>query len=259
MYWLTYSAPLIVLWITVTLVNWGCVVLGAAARRRFAAELAGPEAQPFDVAYGAIFVLTALILGFSFSFATTRFDARRALVVREANAIGTTYLRAGYLPGELAARLRTTLREYAQTRLAVLASEENPAQVQASERSAAAMQGALWSIAEAAGRADPQNVQLALLTQTVNDTIDIAGEEAAAYRARVPITVVNLMLMMSVVASALVGGRIARPRSPQGALALLFGLLLATVVTAIVDLDRPQHGLVRVDLTSMQTVLRSMR
>lgn len=47
---------------------------------------------------GAVLGLLGLLLGFTFAMAVGRYDTRRGLVLKEANAIGTTYLRASLLP-----------------------------------------------------------------------------------------------------------------------------------------------------------------
>jgi len=65
---------------------------------RFSHRTAGDRKAPWRVAEGigamegAVFALLGL-LGFSYSGATSRLEARRNLIVQEANAIGTAYLR----------------------------------------------------------------------------------------------------------------------------------------------------------------------
>lgn len=255
--YLAYTAPLAVFWLTIIVANYACIALGFAIRRRFALQPGGPDEKAFDVAQGAIFALAALILGFSFSFASARFDARRLLIVEEANAIGTTYLRASYLPAGAADRFRSILRDYTQARLAAYAPD--PVSSEAMERKSIAMQGALWSVVVAAARDNPRNVQLGLLTQTLNDTIDISTKQSAALRNHVPTAVLGLVLVVNFVSTILLGVHFVRMLQPQIFLALVFGLLFATVVTTVVDLDRPQHGLVRIDVRPLQTQLQGMQ
>jgi hypothetical protein len=254
--YLAYTAPLAVFWLTITAANYACVALGFAIRRRFPLEPGGRGEKALDVAQGAIFVLASLILGFSFSFTSVRFDARRLLIVEEANAIGTTDLRGSYLPAGAADRFRSILRDYAQARLAVYV---DPARSEAMERKSMALQDALWSLVVLAARDDPRNVQLGLLTQTLNNTIDISTKQSAALRNHVPTAMLNLMLVVSFVAAIFLGVHFEQMRQRQIFLGLIFGLLFATVVTTIVDLDRPQHGFVRVDLRPLQAQLQRMQ
>ena len=252
--YLAYTAPLAVFWLTITVANCACVALGFAIRPRLALE---PDEKALDVAQGAIFVLASLILGFSFSFTSERFNARRLLIVEEANAIGTTYLRGSSLPASATDRFRSILRDYAQVRLATYTRD--PASSEAMERKSLAMQDALWSIVVMAAREDPRNVQLALLKQTLNDTIDISTKQSAALHNHMPTAMLGLVLVVTFVAAILLGVHFERMRQPQIFLGLVFGLLFATVVTTVVDLDRPQQGLVRVDLRPLQTQLERMQ
>ena len=66
---------------------------------------------------GAVFGLLGLLIAFTFSGAATRFDFRRSMIVQEANAIGTAYLRADVLDDPFRTNLRTALREYVSQRL----------------------------------------------------------------------------------------------------------------------------------------------
>src|SRR4029077_11356500 len=71
---------------------------------------------PVGTMVGATLGLLAFILAFTFGLAAARFDTRRQVILDEANAIGTTYLRAGMLP-ERREEIQTLLRNYVNTRL----------------------------------------------------------------------------------------------------------------------------------------------
>src|SRR5262245_65578452 len=72
---------------------------------------------PMSAAVAATLGLLAFVLAFTFGMAASRFDARKQLVVEDANAIGTTYLRAWLLPEPSGARIRRQLREYLDHRV----------------------------------------------------------------------------------------------------------------------------------------------
>jgi hypothetical protein len=210
--YLAYTAPLTAFWLTIFAANYACVALGLAVRRRFALKSGGPDEKAFDVAQGAIFALASLILGFSFSFASARFDARRLLIVDEANAIGTTYLRASYLPTGAADRFRSMLRDYTQARLGAYAPD--PVRSDAMDRKSVGAQDALWSVVVAAARDDPRNMQLGLLTQTLNDTIDISTKQSASLRNHLPAAMLDLVLVMNFSSSTLLGVNFSRTLRP---------------------------------------------
>ena len=59
-------------------------------------------------------VLLALLLGFTFSMALSRYDERRGQVIQEANDIGTAWLRAGLYDSDAARQLQAKLHAYAR-------------------------------------------------------------------------------------------------------------------------------------------------
>jgi len=140
---LEYALPLVISWLALVVAYCACFALGVAIRRRLALEPDSPDERAFSIAQGGVAVLAGLILGFSFSFASTRFETRRMLVVEEANAIGTTYLRAVSLPVASADQFRSMMRDDAQARLVAYADLSNRGRSEAVERQSVAMQGTL--------------------------------------------------------------------------------------------------------------------
>src|SRR5215469_3344570 len=76
------------------------------------------ERHDFNIVQAATLTLLALIVGFSFSMAVSRYDQRKTLEEAEANAIGTEYLRADLLPGDGGPRTRELLKKYIDLRIA---------------------------------------------------------------------------------------------------------------------------------------------
>ena len=80
----------------------------------------GRAGSNFSTLESATLGLLALMLAFTFSMALTRFEARRDAVLNEANAIGTTALRARLLHEPQRAETLKLLREYVQIRLEIV-------------------------------------------------------------------------------------------------------------------------------------------
>ena len=157
-------------------------------------ESAGHE-WAFGVGQAAIFGLIALILGFSFSFAASRYEARNGLVVTEADAIRTAYLRAGFLRPDRAAAFRAILLDYTRTRLETYGLVGD---VRSESRSIArsdTLQGSLWSLAAATARRDPRSPFFVDLTRSVIDLIDVSEEQEAALNNHVPRDVIGIVLL----------------------------------------------------------------
>lgn len=198
---------------------------------------------PTSMLVGSLLALLAFLLAVTMGMASDRFDTRRALVLDEANAIGTTYLRAGYLPQPAADESRELLREYAPLRVNVT----DRAQLQANLERSEEILADLWTIAEDLARPDPDSEMLGLYVDSLNQTIDLnETRKSAIVYARVPETVVILLVLGALLTLGMVGysAGLTRRRSPITAVVLV--IVLGAVITLIVDLDRPRDGFLQV-------------
>src|SRR6516165_12643534 len=123
--------------------------LGKYRRRRREEE----KEAPLGTMVGAELALLAFILAFTFGLAAARFDTRRQVLLDEANAIGTTYLRAGMLP-ERGEQIRGLLREYVGVRLDAVRSGNVAEGIRQSEN----IQHQLWTQTESVGQKNPNSI-----------------------------------------------------------------------------------------------------
>src|SRR6188474_3656084 len=105
----------------------------------------GEQEGPTNLLVGSILALLAFLLAVTMGMASDRFDARRGIVLDEANAIQTTYLRAGYLPEPGSSEIRNLLREYVPLRI----DPSDQATLLANNQRSDALLLQIWSIAEA--------------------------------------------------------------------------------------------------------------
>ncbi len=195
------------------------------------------------------------MLAFSFSLAASRFEARRQLVVEEANAIGTTYLRAGLLPEAQATQVRMLLNEYVATRLEVARTGDVVPALRRSDE----IHLQLWQIAEAAGQARADSVVVGLFIQALNETIDIHGERVlVGLRSRMPLNLWIALFLLTALSMAGVGYHEAIVKSKRSPAALLLVCGFLTVLVLIVDLDRPLEGFITVSQESMVNLKEMM-
>ncbi|MGZ5545250.1 MAG: bestrophin-like domain [Limisphaerales bacterium] len=137
---------------------------------------------PLGTMVGATLGLLAFILAFTFGLAANRFDSRRQLLLDEANAIGTTYLRAGMLP-ERGQQIRDVLRDYVAARLDAV----QPGKLREGIRQSEDIQQKVWSEAENVGQKNPNSIVVGLFVQSLNQMIDLhAARMQAGLRSRIP-------------------------------------------------------------------------
>src|SRR6185503_15816500 len=213
--------------------------------------------EPFGVLQAALLGVVGLILAFGLSLAVGRYEDRRSAVVAEANAIGTTYLRAQLLAEPQRSRSLALLREY--TDLAIQLSHDVPASTQMKRTAAAEgiVQRRLWALAgEALDRA-PVASGPRLYVDSLNSTIDMQTVRISGLNNRVP----GAVLGLEVIGAALALGLLALYLSVLGrglAPMLLAGALVAMLLLVTFDLDRPVRGLITVPSTPLENLRASM-
>jgi hypothetical protein len=204
---------------------------------------------PTGMLVGSLLGLLAFILAVTMGMASDRFDARRGLVLEEANSIGTTYLRAGFLAEPSSSDIRKLLREYAPLRVNVPDSSV----YLANTRKASAILDRIWTQTEVLARRYPESEPLGLFIVSLNETIDLLEARTTAVAvARVPETVLLLLFVGEALTMGVVGysAGLTRRRGALSALAVV--LVLGAVLTVVVDLDRPRDGML---LVSQQPLL----
>ena len=230
--------------------------LGFRLGRRRRADYDDDARSNYGNLQGGLFGLMALLLAFTFAMAQARYDLRNDLVVVEANAIGTAWLRTEFLPEPARGEVRAALRRYTGLRTPRY-DEDNDA------RSALyaewdRLHAEIWSRVAAASAADPHSLPLSLLVAATNDVIDVHGKRIAVGRNHVPEPVILLVFVFGIAAAGLTGYRcgvgLRRYRLPSTA----FLVLVTLVITVIIDLDRPRRGIVNIDQRPLYDLQRSL-
>ena len=213
--------------------------------------------EPFGVLQGALLGVVGLILAFGLSLAVGRYEDRRAALVAEANAIGTTYLRAQLLTEPTRTRSLALLREY--TDLAIRLSHDVPASADMRRTAAAenAVQRRLWRHAGQALDAAPVASAPRLYVDSLNSMIDMQTARIAGLNNRVPGEVLALEVIGAAVALGLLGlylSVLGRGILPVVLAAALVSMLLLVTF----DLDRPVRGLITIPSTPLESLRASM-
>jgi hypothetical protein len=211
--------------------------------------------SPVGAMVGATLGLLAFMLAFTFGLAGSRFEDRRQVLLSEANAIGTTYLRAAMLPEPMNVEARNLLREYTDVRLEGTQQGKFAQAVAKSEE----LHGRLWSVAVAATEKDRSDIT-GLFVQSLNEVIDLhATRLMAAVRSRVPAIIWIVLYLLAFIAMLMMGyhTRLTGSRRSLAVVALVLGFSL--VLYLIADLDRPGQGMLRVSQQSMIDLRRSMK
>lgn len=195
--------------------------------------------------------LAALLIGFTFAMAVARFDARKQVLVQEANAIGTAYLRTQLLEDGVGGDVRALMRRYLDSRIALYDAVAQGRRVDQVERDGKQLQAQIWSRIAAVGRADPHAITTGLLLASTNEMIDRADERAAMRETPVPPTVFVVVILAAAIAMASTGYAcgLGNKRLPFGM--IVMPLLVVGVVMLVFDIAHPSLGVVRVPDVSL--------
>ena len=243
-----YNYPLLSIFLVgVVLVFLACEIGWRLGRRRESQGVGGNVAALEQSLLGVV----ALMIGFSFLMALTRFEMRRESVLNEANAIGTTALRARLLPEPYRTESLKLLREYVQMRVDYIPSGKSMVELPAAVNRSNQIQEGLWQQVKALSAKDNNVVPTGLYIQTLNDMIDNQGKRLSALRNQIPEEVLISLFAVAAISCGFAGyaSRLdpLRTRLP----AAITAALVCAVIFIILDLDAPSTGLIKIDQQSM--------
>ena len=200
---------------------------------------------------GGALTLLSLMLGFTYATAEGRFETRRKLVIDEANAIGTTYLRAKTLPEPRSSEIQELLRQYTALRVEIASTADDaPEKIRGMDNRTKELHGLIWSHAAVLARENPSPV-IAVFLQTLNEMIDLHTKRLAAFRNRVPFSIYLVLFVVSAIILWLVGYYFGSHRKRVRILTTMLALLVASVMWLIMDLDQPVRGAIRASQQSL--------
>ena len=235
----------------------GTTLLGILVGRRLRQHVDALR-EPFGVVQAALAGLVALLLAFGLSMAVGRYDARRAAVVSEANAIGTTYLRAQTLPEPIRGRSLAALEDYTDATIRLSAAVPGSDAAARAIADGDRLHRSLWGLAGDALAGAPRDSAPRLYVETLNDMIDAQTVQVSALNNRVP----NAVLVLEIVGAAIALGVLAVYLAilDRGVVTVLLAAAFVSMLLLITfDLDRPVRGLVRVPDKPLLDLRASMR
>jgi hypothetical protein len=204
----------------------------------------------------SILGLLALVLGFTFSLAASRFEARRQTILEEANAIGTAYLRAGLLRDPQKTTIEKLLREYVDVRIRGSGEDNITKAVARSEE----IHGLLWQQTSVAAFESPNSIVVGVFIQSLNNVIDLHAKRIlVGLRSRIPLVIWAAVFGLAMLGMLSVGYQAGLSTTRRSPAMLILVLAFAVVLALIADLDRGHEGLLQVSQQALVDVQASMR
>jgi Protein of unknown function (DUF4239) len=220
----------------------------------------GEDSDPSQISTleNAVLGLLALLLAFTFSMALARYDARKQLVLAEANAIGTAFLRAQLLPPPDDKEITNLLRQYVDVRLEFYGADLDEVKVREESEKTERLHQQIWSHAIDLSAKDERSGAVRLFIESINEVMDFHEKRLTAMRDHVPETVFLTLYMVAAVGLGFVGYSRGFSGRRHFLVTLILAILISTVITLIADLDRPRRGLIKVSQQSMLDLRQSL-
>ena len=229
--------------------------IGFRLRSFASAKVDEERHSQIEAARDGLGVLLSLLLGFMLPLALPHYDQRKQLIVDEANAIGTTSLRAQMLPEPARSKIQGLLREYVDVRIEYLAAELEEENLRASLNHAKQLQSEIWLQGVEIAQQNP-TVITSLFVQSLNETIDLSEKRLAALEYRIPSAIWLMLVLISLLTCLVVG--YSMPRRILLAM-IVTPLMVAIVLGLVADLDAPRTGLIRVEHRSMERLQMDLK
>jgi ABC-type uncharacterized transport system fused permease/ATPase subunit len=211
--------------------------------------------EDFGIVQSASLTLLALVIGFSLSMAVGRYDQRKNYEEEEANAIGTEYLRADFLPASEAAAVRSLMPKYLEQRIRFY-QENDPNKLAEIDATTTRLEGGMWSALKVSAAAQPSPVT-ALAVAGMNDVINTQGYTQAAWWNRIPLAAWSLMIVLGIFCNLLVGYG-TRSVELKMRFLLIMPLIVSLSFMLIADIDSPRNGIIRIAPQNLISVAQSL-
>jgi hypothetical protein len=232
---------------------WLAARFGAVARTR--RPMVDGDRDDFGVVQTATLTLLALLIGFTFSMATVRYDLRKNFEEAEANAIGTEYVRVGLLPSAEAGPLQAQLKKYTDLRIEFYKTRDRD-ELQRVNAETSQLQTEMWNAVQGPAVAQ-QTPIMALVVAGMNDVLNSQGYTQAAWWNRIP-TAAWVLLVLTAVGCNILVGYGSRGGQVKSSLLVVMPVLVAISFLLIADIDSPRGGLIHVSPQNLTALWESL-
>ena len=224
-------------------------------RRKFASGVKEPDA-PIGTAVSAVLGLLAFMLGFTFSITAARFSDRKSLVISQANAVQTSYLRASLLPEKQKTTVRKLYREYTD----LLVNMQDMEKPELSLPRMDEIHVLLWQQTASLPQEDIDSELRSLFTASVNEVIDLAGERnTVGLVFRIPNALWSALLLLTAMSMFAFGYQTGIHGTRRIFSAPILPIAFGLVIVLIADMDSTNFRRFKVSQEPLENVQKMMK
>ena len=218
-------------------------LLGSKTGRYIKSKRPESKADGIGPLEGALLGLLSLLLGFTLSQSASRYDTRRALIIHEANDIGTAILRSDMYQDSIKIQFKNDLKEYVETRIAYYETIDE-GEISKSLSEAEKISDRIWDRVVISSKKNPDFVRDNQMIPAVNSMIDIVNNRDAGRLARVPDPIIYLLMILTVLGSFIIGYA-KKENKIDWIILTLYSVMTIATIFVILDIDRPRRGFIQ--------------
>lgn len=205
-----------------------------------------------------LLAMLAFVLAFTFAMAASQHNLRKQNILNEANIIGTAYVRANLLGERDGTKVKQLLKEYVDGRVYAIKTG-NEKQMKDMLARSLEIHALLWEQVSSAVEREPK-LYSGLILQSINDVMDIhQARVTAGFYNRIPSSIWLVLLVISSLTMMTMGSQARLSKSRRLAAVIPLILAFATLTEVVLDLDRPQDGMITVGQEAMIDLQKGLK
>ena len=241
-----FQLPTYLLFAIIFIVIIFCNGLGYRYKKRQLDKYPGQIHEGMTSMEGSILGVMSLLMGFSFSVAVSKFEARRHLLVEETNVIGTAILRCDLYPDSIRTALRADFKKYLEARIAYYQAKYEEAENQEQMEIAEKVSANIWKTISSFSNDPEFRLHSQQMIPIVNDMIDIINTRDALRISRVPPLILWTLLSFVLIAAFLLGSDY-KGHKMNVSLVIGYALVMTLTLNLINELNHPRQGLINLN------------
>ncbi len=254
--WLLSASSLVLGLALLLILTAACEIGYRFGRRRGVTLAEGADHTVTATLTAGMVGLLAFILGLTINFAENRFEARRELVVTEANAISGAWQRAKLVGGPEGDAISSLVRQYAQIRLDFTRASADRPLGDLGARTSEVAREISEQLGQAARKA-PTPITATLVT-AIDEMFDSAQAQRFAFLDETPNAILDMMFLGAIIAIGAMGYETGLRGARQPVLTSLLLVMWAGGMVMTVDLNQPRLGAIRVDARPLEWTIQEI-
>jgi len=225
--------------------------IGFHLSRRWRSRTDDLRREHFGLIMGSLLGLLALLLSFTFAMSANRYDARRQLVIGEANVLSGLYLQSSLLPDAPRQAFKQQLAQYVEfdALVAYLHRERTAEEAARANDRAEEIHHQMWKVVRDSTASDPPPKIADVMLKDLVSALSAHHDRVYALESRVPDSVIWLLLIGCLTGMGAIGlfGGLGNHRGFPAR--IIVTILLCATIYVVIELDRPREGLIKISQT----------